>query len=374
MRMLDALLSVRYAVPVICASGALVLSACLTFLVRRWALRWGFLDIPGGHKAHLEPVPLGGGIAIVWAFSLVVCGGIGAVLLLRPDGFAWLPPWVWLHRGGVAAKAPSALAIVAGALVLHVMGLVDDFRPLSARSKFLVETLVAAAVVLGCGVRAAEFLGYWPSVVLTVLWIVGICNSVNLLDNTDGLCAGVVAIASAILAMAAASAGQIFVPALAWALAGASAGFLLFNFPPARIFMGDAGSLPIGFLLAVLTVLTTYYDPAKATRPFGVAAPLLILAIPLYDTGTVLYHRWRAGVGLFRPDRRHFSHRLLRRGLSTRFAVVTIYLATAATGISALLLPKADWPQAAALVLQCVCVLSIIAILESSRSDETCQV
>jgi UDP-GlcNAc:undecaprenyl-phosphate/decaprenyl-phosphate GlcNAc-1-phosphate transferase len=350
-----------------CLLGSLGVSVLLTAAVRRWSHRWGFLDVPGGHKAHAAPVALGGGIAIVWSFVLIVGAGLALMMLAEPHGpFSRLAA----YRAGVVAKVPSLLMILASALFLHAVGLVDDVRPLSPRIKLLAQTLAAGLVVFGANVRAAEALGTAPSIILTMLWLVGICNSVNLMDNADGLCAGVVAIAAAFLAVSAAQVGQVFVPALAWVLAGAVLGFLLFNFPPARIFMGDAGSLPIGFLLAVSTVMTTYYNPAMKTEPYGLAAPLFILAVPLYDTLTVLVYRYRAGVPLLKGDRRHFSHRLLRKGMSGPAMVLTIYLATATTGLSALLLPWVGWTAAVLLFVQCICVLSIVAILESTGTYE----
>ncbi len=350
-----------------CLLGSLGVSLLLTAGVRRWSHRWGFLDVPGGHKAHAAPIALGGGIAIVWSFVLIVGVGLMAVLLgERVDQIAGLA----IYRSGILAKVPSLLMILAAALFLHAVGLVDDVRPLPPRAKLLAQVLAAGLVVFGANVRAAEVLGPVPSIILTMLWLVGICNSVNLMDNADGLCAGVVAIAAAFLAISAAQIGQIFVPALAWALAGSVLGFLVFNFPPAKIFMGDAGSLPIGFLLAVLTVLTTYYNPTLKTEPYGVAAPLFILAVPLYDTLTVVLHRYKAGVPLFKGDRRHFSHRLMRKGMSGSAMVLTIYLATATTGLSALLLPWVGWAAALLLGIQCVCVLSVVAILESAGSYE----
>jgi UDP-GlcNAc:undecaprenyl-phosphate/decaprenyl-phosphate GlcNAc-1-phosphate transferase len=350
-----------------CLLSALGVSMLLTAGMRRWSHRWGFLDIPGGHKAHAAPIALGGGIAIVWSFVLIVAAGLAVMLLADRQC-----PWAFLatYKAGLISRLPSLLMIVAATLFLHAVGLVDDIRPLRPRVKLAAQTLAACLVVFGAHVRAAEFLGDVPSVVLTLLWLVGICNSVNLMDNADGLCAGVVAIAAAFLAMSAMQVGQIFVPALAWVLAGAVLGFLVFNFPPARIFMGDAGSLPIGFLLAVSTVLTTYYNPALKTEPYGLAAPLFILAVPLYDTLTVLVYRYRAGVPLFKGDRRHFSHRLLRRGMSPGAMDMTIYLATATTGLSALLLPWVGWGGAVLLFIQCVCVLCVVAILESTGSYE----
>ncbi len=304
---------------------------------------------------------LGGGVAIIWAFLLVVAMGVAVMAMpAHITGLNWLTP----HRGGVLAKLPSLLVIIGAALILHVVGLIDDVRPLRPWQKLTAQTFAAGLVVFGANVRAAEMLGTVPSILITILWLVGISNSINLLDNSDGLCAGVVAIAAVFLAASAALVGQVFVPALGCVLAGAALGYLLFNFPPASIFMGDAGSLPLGFLLAVLTVLTTYYNPHLRTQPYGVAAPLFILAVPLYDTITVLVHRYRLGVPLLKGDRRHFSHRLMRRGMSSGAMVLTIYLATATTGLSALLLPWVTWPAAVLLLAQCVCVLSVVAILE----------
>jgi UDP-GlcNAc:undecaprenyl-phosphate/decaprenyl-phosphate GlcNAc-1-phosphate transferase len=348
-------------VTLLCLLGAFGAGALLTAGVRRWSRQWGFLDNPGGHKAHAAPVALGGGIAIMWAFLVIVAAGLLAMAVSdHVPGLTRLAA----HKAGAYAKLPSLLIVLGSALILHVVGLIDDVRPLKPWQKLLAQVGVACLVVFGAHIRAAEVLGTIPSIVLTILWLVGISNSINLLDNADGLCAGVVAIAAAFLAVSASLDGQVFVPALAWVVAGASLGYLLFNFPPATIFMGDAGSLPLGFLLAVLTVLTTYYNPSLKTRPYGLAAPLFILAVPLYDTISVMIYRYRLGVPLFKGDRRHFSHRLMRKGMSSAAMVLTIYLATATTGMSALLLPRVNWFEAVLLFVQCLCVLSIVAILE----------
>jgi UDP-GlcNAc:undecaprenyl-phosphate GlcNAc-1-phosphate transferase len=128
--------------------------------------------------------------------------------------------------------------------------------------------------------------------------------------------------------------------------------------------MGDAGSLVIGYFLGVITVLTTFYDPSQKLTPLGVLVPILVLAVPLYDVFSVVIHRIRLGSSPFRGDRRHFSHRLVKNGLSQRGAVLTIYLATAATGLPAIVVPRVDWTSAALLAGQCVCVVLMIAILE----------
>ena len=166
--------------------------------------------------------------------------------------------------------------------------------------------------------------------------------------------------------------GQVFVPILAWVMVGALLGFLIFNFSPASIFMGDAGSLVIGYLLSVLTILTTYYDPSRNLMPLGILVPVVVLAVPLYDVTSVVIHRIRAGDSPFKGDWRHFSHRLVKKGMTRRGAVLTIYLATAATGLPAIVLPHVGWGLAMLLLTQCLCVVLMIAILEhTGRPSDT---
>ena len=347
-------------VPAFCAAG-------LTYVVRAWALRRGFVDHPAGHKQHAKPVALGGGIALMWAICLPILGGTLLAWLLHDSAAPpWLPEVVQTHLDGIASKLGSVAAIVGGALVLHVVGLFDDRRPLGPWRKFAVQIGVALFLAWPMGIRSVEALGPFLSICITVLWIVTITNAFNFLDNMDGLSAGVAAIAAAIFAVASMGTGQVFVPVFGCVIAGASAGFLFFNFAPARIFMGDAGSLVIGYFVAVLTILATFYHPAQGLTPLGVLVPLLVLAVPLYDVISVIVHRLRLGESPLRGDRRHFSHRLVRRGLSERSAVLTIYLATAATGLPAIVVPRVDWPFGILLMFQCVCVLVMIAILEQT--------
>ena len=352
---------------------SLALSLTGTALVRSWALRRGFVDMPGRHKAHAKPIALGGGIAIFWSVVLPIAAGLIAAWVFHLRGapapvVSLTERFVGTGRfapllGGLIAKTPTALAIMGGAFMLHILGLIDDRRPLGPGVKLAVEALVAALVV-AFGLRIAEFLGPALSLAVTVLWLVVVTNAMNFLDNMDGLAAGVTVIACGVLAAASAANGQIFVPVLCGFVLGAVAGFLPYNFPPASVFMGDAGSLPIGYLLAVLAVLTTYYDPALHLQPFGFFLPVVVLAVPLYDVATVMWHRLRARAPLLVGDRRHFSHRLTARGLSPRAAVLTIYLATAATALPATFLPRATWPTATVIFAQCICILLIVAVLE----------
>ncbi len=347
------------------------LSAVLTILARRVAQHVGFIDRPGGHKSHATPVALGGGIAITIAIVVPILGGtLAAWAAIGSSRAASLPALLQTHLPGIASKLPFVFAIVGCTLILHVTGLFDDRRALGPVPKFAVQFAVALFTAGPMGIRAAEFLPAPLSIAATVLWIVVITNAFNFLDNMDGLSAGVAAIAAAIFAVASMNAGQIFVPVMAWVVVGSLLGFLFFNFSPASIFMGDAGSLVIGYLLGVLTILATYYDPRLETRPFGVLVPLMVLAVPLYDSISVVVHRLRLGQSPFRGDQRHFSHRLVKRGMTPRGAVLTIYLATAATGLPAILLPKLDWLGAILLLIQCLCVVTMIVVLEHAVPSE----
>ncbi|MHC4065080.1 MAG: MraY family glycosyltransferase [Planctomycetota bacterium] len=345
-----------------------VLGFLVSYAVGAWARRRGFVDRPGGHKQHATPVALGGGIAIMLSVCVpLLAGTLLAAFVVRTDAAQWLPELIQTHLPGIASRLPRLLVILGGAIVLHIIGLIDDVRPLGPGQKLAGQIVVAITVALAAHVRLLEVLPAPLSVALTVVWIVLITNAFNFLDNMDGLSAGVAAIAAGIFAAAALLAGQLFVPVMALVLAGALLGFLPYNFAPARIYMGDAGSMVIGYLLAVLTVLTTFYDPEQGLQPFGVFVPLVVLAVPLYDVVSVCGHRWRAGSSLFLGDRRHFSHRLVQRGMPVRTAVLTIYLATATTAMSALILPRATWPIALVVFAQCVCVVLIIALLEHQR-------
>lgn len=351
------------------AFGAWLASFLLCFgmtdAVTRVARRRGFLDQPGGHKAHDRPVALGGGISIYLCISLPLLSAcLVAYLTNLESPPRWIPERLVRHLPGMAQKLGELCGILGCATLLFFVGLIDDRRPLGPAPKFLFQFAVAAFTAIAIEVRAAEALPPILSILATVLWIVLVTNAFNFLDNMDGLSAGVAALAALVLAATSWRAGQLFVPFMALIVSGTLAGFLVHNFSPARIFMGDAGSLVVGYLLGVLTILTTFYDPEQNTRPLGVIAPLVILAVPLYDVLSVVVHRIRAGDSPLKGDRRHFSHRLQRLGMSTPGAVLTIYLATAATALPAMILPRASWDTGILLLLQCVCVVFMIAVLE----------
>ncbi len=347
--------------------GSFLASVIGTYAVRRIARAGGFVDCPGGHKQHDTPVALGGGIVITWTVCLPVLMVVAGARLAETYGIPeWLPAFVKVHVGGLALQAPAAIAVVGGAFLLHAVGLFDDLRPIGPAVKLGAQVVVALVLSWGFEIRLLdlEILPGWVSVVLTVLWIVVVTNAFNFLDNMDGLSAGVAVIAGSIFALAAFGSGQVFVPVMMLLLVGSLVGFLVFNFPPASVFMGDAGSLVVGYLMSVLIVLTTFYNPGQRLMPAGVLLPVVVLAVPLYDVCSVIVHRLRAGVSVFRGDRRHFSHRLVQRGFSERAAVLTIYLATGATSLTAILLPHVAWTGASLIFAQCLCVVLMIAVLE----------
>lgn len=348
------------------AAATFFLSLWFTALTIRIAKRIGFVDRPGAHKSHREPTPYGGGTAM-FAASMSVIAGLLAAAFLLPD--EWLAQrfgeTIRAYAGGLHDQQRTALAILLGALAIHVLGLFDDVRPLSARVKLVVLVAIGALVSWRGDVRIGEFAHPAISVAATTLWIVVIANAFNFLDNMDGLSAGVAALCIAGLVTCGVLAGQVLVPVMGCLFLGSIVGFLVFNFPPARIFMGDAGSLLNGFFVAILAAMTTYYESGRDTPPYALAMPLVVLAVPLYDFASVLTIRWREGRRLMQGDQRHFSHRLVERGLSRKAAVVTIYLATAATGLSATLLPGADLRQTLTIGAVVVLVLTIVAILES---------
>lgn len=347
--------------------SAFVLSALLCGLTRAVAPRFGLVDKPGGRKAHRAPTPLGGGVAIWLTVVLMLASG---ALALGP-GRPWLPQALSIHAGGAWERSGELALILGLATLIMAMGLADDRFGLGWKLRLGVQVGLSA-ILVASGVRVTLF---WPfdslavSGAITVLWIVGLTNAFNFLDNMDGLAAGVGLIAAGLFAAAQVEVEGRFVPAVLLVLVGALGGFLVHNRYPARMFMGDAGSNFLGFLLGTLTVVGTFTRPSEGYSPFGVLTPLLVMAVPLYDTTTVILIRIREGRSPFEADRRHFSHRLVDRGLTPPLAVRTIYLVTLAGGLGALLLPRLSKPADAGIVVaQTICLLGVVALLEVSTN------
>lgn len=341
--------------------ASLVISWLLTFAMIRIAPRLNFVDKPGHRKIHHVPKPLGGGVAIFTAIFLPLLAVVIGAWVVQSAGE--LTPYL----GGVRKDAREAIVILAALACMHAMGLWDDKRALGPYVKLFGQLGITTGLVVLTDLRALTALGPVASVVITVLWITAITNAFNFLDNMDGLSAGIGVVASIAFLVAALSLGQYFVAAMLAMLTGALLGFLWFNFPPARIFMGDSGSLLIGLLLGILTVRTTFLPKGVPWGAgwYAVFAPVIVLAVPLYDLIVVSMIRIARGKSPFVGDTNHFSHRLVARGMSRRTAVLCLYLITAATSIAAIVLPHVQSPMAAVLIFcQTLLVLGVVALLE----------
>lgn len=301
---------------------------------RNWCRSGGLVDDPGRRKIHEEPIPLAGGLTVLSAMLLPILAGCLALFL------KFFPPeTVSLLKHGYEARLAQLLAILAGAAGMCALGWADDKYELRPLAKFSGQFLIAG-VVAASGIRITLFVdNLLFSYAVTILWIVTLVNALNFMDNMNGLCAGLGLIASLAFALASGLAGQYLVTSLALLTAGALAGFLPYNFPRATAFLGDSGSHLVGFLLAVLAILTTFYSPEELERsPWAVVSPLLILSIPLADLVMVVIIRRRLGKPFYVGDTNHLSHRLVRKGLSQKNAVLLIWLLAGATaGLSFLI-------------------------------------
>ena len=352
---------------------ALTISLPLTGLLVRLGHRFETFDSAGaeGHAKELRRVPNTGGIAIFAAIAIPLAAGLLLVKLGLTELLTARVPELADHLPGIIQQTPAALTLLACLVILHLLGLIDDRRALGPWVKLVVMLGCAAAVTLVTKSRLFTLLdpqlgGPWASMAITVLWITLVTNALNFIDNMDGLCAGVTTIAAACFLAATLLHGQWFIAALLAVLLGASLGFLAFNIPPARIFMGDGGSLVVGFTLAFLTVRTTYYDPEAAGGWYGVFMPLAVLAVPLYDFITVSLVRLSQGKSPFVGDQQHLSHRLVRRGFTKPAAVGLMWSLTAITGVSGIVLGSLEPWQAILVGLQIVITLLALAFAEHS--------
>lgn len=345
------------------AAGCAAVSFGLCWLARLLAPRIGLLDRPGLHKQHGRVVPYGGGLAMLATICLAMAAVAAAIYLPDQARTDLMPEAIRENLAGLRMKMPQAAIMLAGAAVLALLGLIDDYRPLGPITKLIVEFIVVGLVVALLPIRAGQFLHPVLSATLTVTWVVLMVNSFNFLDNMDGLSGSVVVVCGSILAAAGFVNGQFFVPGMLLLVVGAAAGFLPHNLPPARLFMGDAGSLVLGYFIGLLSVLTTYTHSFQTT-PTAVLVPLVVLAVPLYDTLSVCTLRLLEKRELLKGDRSHFSHRLLARGMGVRATLATIILATLATGAAGIFLMRLPAHLAWIVLAQALSVIGMIAIIE----------
>jgi UDP-GlcNAc:undecaprenyl-phosphate GlcNAc-1-phosphate transferase len=295
----------------------LVLGA--TPIIRRLANRLGFVDRPDARRVHRMPIPLLGGIAIYAGF----------ILALVIFGQGWV--------------LSQAIGILIGATLVSFLGIWDDRWGLRPIMKLLGQAC-ATGIIVASGVQVSFLPNQALNLLVTFLWVLGITNALNLLDNMDGLSGGVGALAAAFFLLLAAWNGQYLVASLAAALMGVCIGFLVYNFNPASIFMGDAGSMFLGFVLAVVGIKLRFPG-----RPNIITwmIPVVVLGLPIFDTTLVVFSRLRRGINpLTNPGRDHASHRLVLLGLSQRQAVVLLYGVCCALGLVGLLIMHSGLAEA----------------------------
>lgn len=319
---------------------SLLLALLFVPLARKLAFRLNIIDLPQGRKAHAQPTPLLGGLAIYAAFLLTLVVQIIAYLWCKDLAwFAQIFPHLPNEAGRFLQTLPRLLAICAGGTLMVILGFIDDRSGLnfSYKFKFAIQILAALLLVMA-GIRTDLMPSAFLNMAVTVFWVVGITNAFNLLDNMDGLSSGIAIIAAAMFLVITIVQDQFFSAMILCIFAGAVLGFLRYNFYPAKIFMGDTGSLFIGYMLAALSITSSYVVPQSASM-IPALIPLLVLSLPIFDTLSVILIRLKERRPIFSGDRRHFSHRLVDLGMTPAGAVVFIYLVATTIGIAAALLP-----------------------------------
>jgi UDP-GlcNAc:undecaprenyl-phosphate GlcNAc-1-phosphate transferase len=374
------------------ASAALAIPLCAILI--RIGHRMGTFDsagVAGQVKVASRRVPNTGGVAVFWSITLpMACGllaiGVGGGGATGASG--WLAerfPGLAVHLPGIAERSGEAFILLSAMLVIHVLGLIDDRRPMRALPKLLIMACVAAGLSIFTQTRVLTSLdgyvgGPWLSYAITIVWIIAITNAMNFLDNMDGLSAGVGLIASVffLIGTLASPAPQWFIAAMLAMLIGGLGGFLCFNAPrpwtdrKATLFLGDGGSLVVGLVLSFLTARTTYFsettasgDVAMLGTSYSVFTPIIVLAVPLYDFTTVVLLRLSQGKSPFVGDLQHVSHRLVERGFTRRGAVYLLWAFTAATACGAVTLPLQNSDFAGrAVVIQTLIMLCVLGALE----------
>ena len=309
--------------------GAFITSLIALPLWRKWCLRVNHVDDPGHRKIHSTPIPLAGGFAVLTGILLPLA--IGA-LLLKLGVLHISSAGAIIH--GIDRRAGELAVLAGGAIAITVLGWFDDKHELKALPKFIGQILIAIAVASACKRITLFVHSDVFSYGITILWVLTVINAFNFMDNMNGLCAGIGAIGAFLFAIIAAANGEYLVAITGFLMCGALAGFLPWNFPNARAFLGDAGSHLVGYLLAVMAILPHFYTK-QHQRPLAVLAPLFVLAIPLLDLAQVSLYRTLNKKPFWLGDTNHLSHRLARTKLGRTRAVLVLWFAAAVIGAAA---------------------------------------
>lgn len=331
---------------------ALAVAYFVTPRVKDFAIKVGALDAPDDRKVHTRPIPRMGGLAIYAAFVLAVLASM------------------YISR--------EIMGLLVGGTVILIVGIIDDLKPLPARVKLLGQ-IVAAAVLVMFDIRIEWltnpfgemlYVEYF-SIPLTILWVVGLTNTVNLIDGLDGLAAGVSTIASVTILLVALQQNFWTVAVLTAALAGSALGFLQHNFNPAKIFMGDTGSMFLGYMLAAISIL----GAVKSAATIALIVPIVALGLPILDTAFAIIRRYMSGRPIFKPDKGHLHHRLLEMGLTQKQAVLLMYVISGCLGLSAIALTEVNKSFGAFIIVALLGIAFIgarkIGVLKATKSIES---
>jgi UDP-GlcNAc:undecaprenyl-phosphate GlcNAc-1-phosphate transferase len=320
--------------------------------MRKVALAQGVLDRPNSaHKSHKNPVPYLGGVAIIIGVVIV------SYIALISNKFTWSNLWL-------------ATSVLGPAVVMGLVGLWDDIKSLNPLPRFIGQSIagIFVAIILILNDNIGNPTGITVlDAAITVLWIVGICNSINFFDNLDGGAAGTVAITAIALTYLAITGDQYFIAALSIVVAGSTLGFLIWNRAPARIYMGDAGALFLGLLIATLTVR---FKPSTNNSISSFAIPVLLLAIPILDTTVAVFSRLRRKVSPFQGGKDHLSHRLVRTGFSRQTSVFILWLLSFTFCAFAIVISLKDTIFKDQILIISICLWLLLFFIFSNTKDE----
>ena len=337
--------------------GSLCLSLMFVPLVKRFAYVFNVLDHPSPRKVHTFPTPLTGGIAVYLSIVGTIIIGLSGKNLL---------PYFSAYSASISSVMPKLAGFLITSAVVVIVGFLDDIYHINPLTKILFQ-IICGLITFFAGIKISFFSSnLYVHIILTVLWIVVCMNSFNLLDHMNGLAAGVAFIAGSIFFFFSSGNGQLFISTLLACFLGSILGFLRYNFPCAEIFLGECGSSFIGYFLGCLAIMGTYYQYKPDQNFLPVLSPLLIFALPFFDTISVVYIRIKNKKPVFMADTNHLSHRLVRLGMSPMQAVIFCYLLTLACGIGALLLRNLTTSGGIIVFCQTLLILVCVALLEST--------
>ncbi len=347
-------------------SQALILSLVLTPLSSWIGTKFGLIDLPSGKKIHIDAKPRSGGIAIFLSFFIVLVVDLTLALLFKDSPL--LSGMVSKYLVNIRYVTPQIVGLLAGALVVFVTGLVDDRITIRPLPKLLLQILATFPLLL-TGINVVLFLPPVIGSVLTVLWLLLIINAFNFMDNMDGLSSGVAVIVLLFLSYLSFQMGEYFMVALHLALAGATLGFLRYNFFPSSLFMGDCGSMFIGYMIGSMTILSTYYESGAMPTKLPVLIPIIVLGVPIFDAVSVVLIRIKNRKPIMMGDTNHFSHRLVNLGMTQPQAVVFIYLITICVALNALPLRFLDTGASLVQFFQIILLFVVIFLLEQAGKN-----